>query len=141
MGLFVERYLVATTITHPDLTLWGEGTDLDDKKSYIHSRYRAGPRFFDGALFLRFEPQLALHLIRACMKNRYRAVAVGEAARKRAWRDCRPEGYRSNILAVMKGLTAPEGLGLKSVPWAGQGRSMEVNPARALYSRNLKHRP
>ena len=66
---------------------------------------------------------------------------VGKAARKRAWRDCRPEGYRSNILAVMKGLTAPEGLGLKSVPWAGQGRSMEVNPARALYGRNLKHRP
>jgi hypothetical protein len=73
----MERFLVTSTISYPDVTPWGHGIDLEDEKTYIHSRYGAGPRYFGGLVFLWFELQFALHLARACIKNRYRAVVVG----------------------------------------------------------------
>lgn len=73
----IERYLVTNTITYLDPAPWGEGIDLENEKSYIHSRYRTGPKYFAGYAFLWYEFQFALHLVRLYLKNRYRAMAVG----------------------------------------------------------------
>lgn len=51
--------------------------DLEDEKGYIHSRYRTGPKYFAGYVFLWYELRFALHLVRMYLRNRYRAMAVG----------------------------------------------------------------